>query len=245
MLITAVPFFTLPDLFVVLFLLCGMAGSVVLRKLTIPAAVTGGVCGFVIYSGTGYKGLGMLVTFFVLGTIATAWRKDEKRGLVAGDVNPSRRKAGQVMANAGVAGILALLAVFDGLHADLYLLMVAASFASATADTLSSELGMVYGRNFYNIITWKRERKGLDGVVSLEGTLTGIAGAAVIGLLYVWPVIANRELLFVIIAGAIGNLADSVLGAVWERKQYINNDIVNFLNTLIAALIALLLWFYC
>jgi uncharacterized membrane protein len=42
----------------------------------------------------------------------------------------------------------------------------------------------------------------------------------------------------IVFAGVMGNLADSVLGAALERRHYIGNDTVNFLNTLFAALVA-------
>ena len=46
--------------------------------------------------------------------------------------------------------------------------------------------------------------------------------------------------LIIILAAIIGNLADSVLGASLERKHYLGNDVVNFLNTLTSALVVLL-----
>ncbi len=43
---------------------------------------------------------------------------------------------------------------------------------------------MVYGRRFFNIITLKPDGKGLDGVISMEGTLIGIAGCVIIAAIY-------------------------------------------------------------
>jgi uncharacterized membrane protein len=46
--------------------------------------------------------------------------------------------------------------------------------------------------------------------------------------------------IWIVVAGFAGNLADSILGASLERKGWLKNDQVNFLNTLIAAIIGLL-----
>ncbi|BAV07830.1 TIGR00297 family protein [Filimonas lacunae] len=224
-------------------LVLGMVVSVIKRKLTLRAALTGGCVGMLVFAGGGYTGLVMLVVFFVLGTLATSWKKEKKLVVVEGVLPAERRNTGQVLANGGVAALCGLLALLDAKHAAMYQFMMAGSLASATADTLSSELGMVYGRRFYNIITWQPDIKGLDGVVSREGTVIGIAGALFMGLLFVLPGGAAERAWFVALAGVAGNLADSVVGAVWERKHIIGNNLVNFINTLFAALVAWTLWF--
>ena len=43
----------------------------------------------------------------------------------------------------------------------------------------------------------------------------------------------------IVLAGTVGNLVDSIIGATWERRGVIKNDAVNFLNTLAASLAAL------
>jgi len=203
-------------------------------KLTIPAAGMAALIAMLIALGAGYGGLVLLGTFFILGVKATSHKKQLKA--VVGDPHPQQRTAGQVFANGGVAAIMALLALLFPPYATICILMLAASLTSATADTLSSELGMVYGRNFYNILTFKREPKGLDGVISSEGTLLGAAGALLIAGVYGAFFGFNSSVPAVWIAGVVGNLVDSLLGATLERKRYIGNDAVNFLNTLLAAL---------
>jgi uncharacterized protein (TIGR00297 family) len=223
-------------LFLLLFIV--IIVSVKTGKLTLYAAITGGVIAILIFTGAGYTGLSMLAAFFVFGTIATIWGKDEKLQVKSIKDQSVKRNSGQVIANGGVAALTSILEYFMPDKAELFRLMMAASLASAMADTLSSELGMIYGRRFYNIVTLKREEKGLDGVVSLEGTVIGTMGSALIALIYSIGFGWDIRTLFIIIAGTTGNLADSVLGALLERKHYLNNDAVNFLNTLIAALVA-------
>ncbi|MCQ6956578.1 DUF92 domain-containing protein [Mucilaginibacter aquariorum] len=212
-------------------------------KLTGSGAITGGVVAFCIYMGTGFTGITMLAAFFVLATIATSHKKNAKNKLGDGQ-HPEKRDARQVLANGGVPAILGLLAFILPENALLATVLTAAALASATADTLSSELGTVYGKRFYNIITFKPDEKGRDGVISLEGTLIGIVGAAVIAAVYAIVFGWNSMFLYIIIAGAVGNIADSVLGATLERKGYINNNEVNFLNTFVASIVCCLLTYY-
>ncbi len=216
-------------------LLIGAIASVKTGKLTASAGLTGFVTGLFIFAGAGYTGIALLATFFLLGTSATSWGMNQKQKLGLAEKDKGKRTAGQVVANAGVAAILGLTAVALPGYKELLELIMAASFASATADTLSSELGNVYGKKFYNILTCKKDTKGLDGVISPEGTLLGIAGSFIIASVHAISYGLHTAFLLIIAAGTIGNLFDSVLGASLERKRYLNNNAVNFLNTAIAA----------
>lgn len=216
-----------------------MVISVKAKKLTTLAALSATGLGIMVLQAAQLKGVFMLLSFFLLSVWATAHKKSIKTRLHADNLASTGRTAGQVFANGGVAGLTAILAIIDPLHTDIYLIMMAASLASALADTLSSELGMVYGRRFYNIITFKKEANGLDGVVSLEGLLIGTVGACIIALIYSG---FHKIGLIVVFAGILGNLSDSVLGATLERKHKIGNNTVNFLNTLFAALVAMVMY---
>lgn len=231
------------DWFVLLFICTIVTASIVFRKLTVAGALTGGILAGLLYKGAGITGIVMLGAFFVAGSAATAFGRSRKEQLGIAEENKGQRNAGQVLANGGVAALAGLLAWLYPQQAPLWQMAMAASLASASADTLSSEMGSVYGRSFYNILTFKKDKCGLDGVVSLEGTLWGIAGSALIALIFVIAYGFSALALWIVLAGFIGNIIDSILGASLERKGWLQNNQVNFLNTLIGALVGVLFFF--
>jgi uncharacterized protein (TIGR00297 family) len=228
---------------VVLLFICAMVtASIVFRKLTVAGAFTGGILAALLYKGAGITGIVMLGAFFVAGSAATAFGRSRKEQLGIAEKNKGQRNAWQVLANGGVAALAGLLAWVYPQHAGLWQLAAAASLASASADTLSSELGSVYGRSFYNILTFKKDKCGLDGVISVEGTLWGIAGSVLIASIFVIAYGNIVLALWIVLAGFIGNMADSILGASLERNGWLKNDQVNLLNTFIAALMGILFY---
>lgn len=228
----------------ILLLTAIVAASITTKKLTVGGGLTGAGIAILVFAGAGYVGVSMLAAFFILGTVATIWKKKEKTLVKIHHDQSIKRDAWQVLANGGMSALMGALSYFLPCKTLLWNMMMAASLSSAMADTLSSELGVIYGKRFYNIISWRQEAKGLDGVISLEGTLIGIIGSAIIAVIYAIGLEWDRGLWIIIISGTIGNLSDSVLGALLERKHLLTNDGVNFLNTFIATVFAGLCWIF-
>lgn len=219
-----------------------VVGSIASRKIDVPGGLVGGLLAAAIFAGSGLPGLLWLALFFVLGSFASHWGKKEKAAVGLAQEAGGKRGVRHALANGGTAAICGICAWFLTANSQIWQIMAAASLASAAADTMSSEFGNIYGRRFFNILTFKQDRRGLDGVVSLEGTLFGALGAAVIAISVgfshgFWPMA-----LIVFLAGLFGNWIDSILGASLQRWGYMTNDTVNFGNTLTAAMFALLLF---
>jgi len=187
--------------------------------------------------------LGML---FVLTFLATRYGRARKEARGLAEARTGRR-ASQVIANIGVAGLCAGLGFGTGfLPSGVAYCAALAAIAEATADTLSSEIGQAVGGPAFLITTRRRVAPGTDGAVSLAGTLTGLLGATIVvlaGMAYLAYVWRETPMAFVTIFAAIfgaataGLLFDSLLGATVERRGWIGNDLVNFASTAFSAAI--------
>ncbi|MGA8909623.1 MAG: DUF92 domain-containing protein, partial [Acidobacteriaceae bacterium] len=115
-----------------------------------------------------------------------------------------------------------------------------AAMAEATADTVSSELGQVLGGEPRMITTLGPVPAGTDGAISLAGTLLGSLAAAILVAVaaLALPQLSRIDAILALAAGIAGVFIDSLLGAIPERGGWLNNDAVNTLSTLAAALLA-------
>jgi uncharacterized protein (TIGR00297 family) len=211
--------------------------------VTLSGAFAGAIVGFALYAGAGPGAFLALVFLFALTWLTT--RLGYRRKLKLGTAEKKDgRKASQVLANLAVAGACA--AVYGVLaHPEIFRLAMAAALAEAAADTVSSELGQVSQDKARLITTWEEVPAGVDGGVSWPGTLAGIAAAAAVSVVcFLAGVIPGTWIGLSILAGTAGMIADSYMGALLERRNFLNNDAVNFLGTVTAAAVAFLLGYF-
>jgi uncharacterized protein (TIGR00297 family) len=210
------------------------------RGVSFGGAIAGAAVCFLLYLGAGFGAFAALVAVFALTWISTrfGYRRKEKLGTAE---KLDGRTALQVLANLAVAACCAGLSALTGRKA-VFLVALSAALSEAAADTVSSELGQARSAKARLITTWEEVSAGTDGGVSWAGTVAGIAAAAVVSLVcVVTGLVPLRWLGIAIIAAVAGMIADSLLGALLERRKLLNNDAVNFLGTLVAAGVASLL----
>ncbi|HVT59059.1 MAG TPA: DUF92 domain-containing protein [Thermoanaerobaculia bacterium] len=208
------------------------------RTVDRSGVVAGFLLGTAIYLFLDWRGWLLLGAFFLIGSACTKLGYRAKAAARLAQVSGGRRGARHALANGGVAAACALFAALTP-EPVLFRLAFAAALATAAADTASSEIGQLLGRRTFLITTLRPVPRGTEGAVSLEGTLAGIAASllvaavgAAVGLL-TWG-----NTLLVAIAALAGCLCESIVGATLERRGLLDNEALNFLNTLVGALAA-------
>jgi uncharacterized protein (TIGR00297 family) len=243
------------------------------KSLTTSGALSAVVIGFGIFFAGRFYFWSLLMAFFLTSTLLSHFRSEKKQKMEELTGRGTRRDAVQAFANGGVALILALTYRFTGRME--YLAGFGAALAAANADTWASELGILSRRKPVSVLNLKPVPRGTSGGVSGFGFLASFLGAALIAGVFLAGQLtlgagiyrAVISSLLVAIAGFLGSLFDSVLGASVQAQYYdrltgahtekrisgrkknelvrgfpiIGNDTVNFLSIAGAAACAVLL----
>ncbi|MBF8295589.1 MAG: hypothetical protein HW389_2134 [Bacteroidetes bacterium] len=236
--------------------------SYVARFLTLSGALATFFLAVIIYGIGGWQWAVPIVIFFVLSSFLSKYGRSRKELFEQVFEKSSTRDWGQVLANGGVAGLIAGLSGLFPLY-DFYPLYLGA-LAAVTADTWGTEIGVLTKGKTISALALKSVEPGTSGGISEYGTVGGAIGAAVVALSgYPWYT-ELRTTLIVVVGGVAGSLIDSLLGAtvqaqytcevcgtITERKmhcehttalyrgvRWIGNDVVNGMCALVGALVA-------
>lgn len=196
------------------------------RSLDRSGAFAALVVGTVIFGLGGLRWAILLLTFFITSSGLSHAFKKRKQEADEKYAKGGQRDAGQVFGNGGIATLFAALHFFFP-EASWPWLGFAASLAAVNADTWATELG-VLNPTSPRLITDLRKavEKGTSGGVSPVGTLASLAGAGIIGLEAAWLNPSGTNWLFfvlVTLAGLLGALFDSLLGATVQAIYYCPN----------------------
>jgi uncharacterized protein (TIGR00297 family) len=211
------------------------------KTVSTSGAVCGALIGTVIFVATGWPGWTLLLTTFLAAAVTSRLGLRRKTLLGIAEDRGGRRGAANAIANTGVAAAAALVA-FLSPSAETALIAFAAALTAGGSDTVASEVGKAWGRHAYLVPTFQGVPPGTSGAVSIEGTAAGLLGAFALASVALWlQLIPAAALVPIVAAATVGAFAESTLGATLEAPGILNNDLLNFLNTAIAALVAVVL----
>ena len=192
-----------------------------------------------IVTGTTTFGLGglpwglALIYFFVSSSLLSHFRERDKARTAADKFSKgSQRDLGQVVANGGLAALLALCSSLNKSEQlqQLYQAAYAGTLATATADTWATELGVLSTRPPRLITTGQPTTPGTSGGVTPLGLSAASLGAFTLGGVFWLLLTINRQKLspkphntlplVTFVAGLGGSLADSLMGARVQAMYY-------------------------
>ena len=226
------------------------------KSVNMSGALGGWFLGAILILCAGWPLYVALLAFFIIGTAATKLGYARKAHAGLAQEGGGRRGFSHAFSNVGVAAICAI-AVSRALDLDLITLiylMGIASLATAAADTTSSEIGQLIGRRAFLPLTLQRVPVGTEGAISIEGTLAGLVGGALVAVVSVvafnrglprpyGPETGLEAIALVTACAFLGSYLESVVGS-WNRKRIdpIPNGVLNFFNTAAGALLMYGAW---
>ena len=219
--------------------------------------------------GAGWSWGALLIGYFVstslLSRIGAAGKARRTGGIVE---KGGERDAWQVAANGAVFALAALGSTVW--PAPWWALAATGALAAAAADSWATEIGTMARQHPRSVLDLRPVPPGTSGGVTVLGLAGSVAGAAfVVGLAGLAGVTAGgngREAQGLVLAGVVGALADTLLGATLQARRrcepcavgterivhscgertrpaggvaWMNNDVVNLLATVVGALVAL------
>jgi uncharacterized protein (TIGR00297 family) len=203
----------------------------ILGGISRSGAVAGALIALVFTATGGLQIFAVVVVVFVLTWLATRLGRERKQRLGLAE-RPKGRNGAQVLANLWAAAMAMALSMILPWPYALRIAALAA-LAEAASDTVSSEIGEAFGKRAWLITTWREVPVGTDGGVSPVGMIAGLLAAVVIA--FAGVTVRLSEAYISALCGLTGMICDSFLGAWFERRGWMTNNVVNFLSTCFAA----------
>lgn len=220
-----------------------------LPLLTRSGWVHAGILGTLLLGSLDWPGWWAVVLYLGLGSLVTrlGFRRKQAEGLA--ESRGGRRGPENVWGSAATGAALALLSLLPSAPVTLLRLGFAASFSAKLADTCGSEIGKRWGRHTVLITSLRPVAPGSEGAISLEGTAASLVGSGlmaalmlVLGLGAASAVSPGAVWLLVTVVGLAATLIESLIGAsAQQRWAWLSNELVNGIQTAIAALLAMAL----
>ena len=185
------------------------------RALDLSGALSAFLLGAVIFGIGGWRWTLPILVFFISSTLVGRVGKDRRSGIESVVAKEGARDVYQSMANGGLAMAIIILAYFFEDARWYYVFL--GTLAAVSADTWSSEIGVLSKRPPVSMTTGKPVPRGLSGGVTRLGFLAGLVGSLLVvstGLIFdAHLTVGNQLFLVILLSGFLGSIADSFLGA--------------------------------
>jgi uncharacterized protein (TIGR00297 family) len=191
------------------------------RSLTRGGAIMATLVGTAAVAA-GWNWAALLIIYFAVSTLLSRQGADRKRSRIAGIIEkPGARDSLQVLANGFPFVACTVLGLLRPGDITFWMIAGAGSLAASAADTWATEIGTMVGQRPRSIVTWRPMIVGESGGVSAAGSAGSVAGALFIA--FVATALMRFEIkgfLLVFVGGIAGAVADSVAGALLQRRSW-------------------------
>jgi uncharacterized protein (TIGR00297 family) len=184
--------------------------GILLRAFDIPAALVGLAAGILLTYAFGLGGFAVLLTFVVFGGVVTGlgYRRKAARGI--GEPRGGKRTWRSALGNLLVPAMGAVAGIIWP-HG-LAVFLAVGSLATATFDTVASEVGKAFSSEGVTLHDLKMKPAGSPGGVSVPGTLSGAAAALGVCLVaLVFDLVGAEMLIWILMAAFVGTMIESLL----------------------------------
>ncbi|MBR5490103.1 MAG: DUF92 domain-containing protein [Oscillospiraceae bacterium] len=204
-----------------------------------------------------------LICTLIAGKISGKKRENAEKKLHA---KHGKRDGVQIICNVFMSALMAIIYGITDNH--IFLCAGAAALAASLADSMASELGILSRGKTFDVLSGKATEPGMSGGVSFFGFAMSALGAAIIAAISLGQGMGVKFSVVILISGFVAAYVDSLLGAAAQAKyrcgvcgaltekkvhcgekgaiekglSFIDNDMVNFLNNLTGAVIAMILY---
>ncbi|MDQ0213872.1 uncharacterized protein (TIGR00297 family) [Oikeobacillus pervagus] len=183
------------------------------KNLNTSGGIAAIFIGSLLYFSMEWEGLIILGAFFFSSSLWSRFKAHKKGEIERILVKTSRRDWQQVVANGGAAALFGIIYLYSS--TEIWLYAAIASIAAANSDTWASEIGTLSKKKPLSIRTFHLTERGESGAISILGTIAGLFGSffiASIAFLFI-PDIDFDLFWFIGLAGFLGNILDTLLGA--------------------------------